>query len=267
MVIGDLAAAATTQLNVLGSGALSDSGVNTTAISTTAEQLRYLGSISSGIPSAVPSPTNANGQNVAPKNSTGQDTGAPTPPKQSPNAVPQKGQPSIAPTAATYVNGTGINKTNNDLVHICDFTINLHLQACQKTWLTITENETLRLEALSTWSAATLDPIYDQIRTTYNTLKEWYNWIKKYIDQITSFIKCMQELIQAISQAISFIASLPSEVISTLSSCISGFEKLFTDSVNGLVNGVTAGLQAASNPNYTNTATSASESAPSLPSS
>ena len=169
----------------------------------------------------------------------------PTPPQV--NDGPKKGEPSTPASSRRKVNSaTAIGKSNADLTHTCDFTIELKLKACGKTFEVISKNWATTLSMKSIWAEASTIPFFDDIRMAYDTLKGWYDQVKNYVNQIKMYVKCMKQIIQAINQVVQFLATLPANLLAQLMDCITGFISMFkqavTNTVNGLINDV-AGSQ------------------------
>lgn len=174
-------------------------------------------------PSNILDPTFVSSAPTSVKNGLVIETNPPKVPADISKTLPEKDQPSTTKYQIGQVGAnTGIGKSNEELTYVCDFTIDLKMKVCNKTFDVLTENftKTLKMKELSLELSQI--PFLQYIKTVYATLKGWYDYVMKYVNMISAFIKCIADILAGITAFIAQLATLPISLLSQAMGCLTG---------------------------------------------
>jgi hypothetical protein len=168
--------------------------------------------------------------NLAPTNADGTETQKVVP-VDSGNAA-SSGQPTTPGTAAGSLVNTTLDRMNNSLSHVCDFSLEVQKNNALRLFLVaqaknIREGVRAVMKALGfSDSTGQYQWLYDRMKDVTRALK----WLQKNVIQpIQDFEKYVVDYIQKIQQIITWILSLPAKALAILKDCLAKLYKLISN--------------------------------------
>jgi len=142
------------------------------------------------------------------------------------------GQPTTPGTAAGSLVNTTLDRMNNSLAHVCDFSLEIQKNNALKKFL-VAQAKAIRDGIRAVMRALGLSDatgqyqwLFDKLRAATRELK----WIQKNVIQpIIDFEKYVIEYIQKIQQIIAWILTLPARLLALLQDCLQKLYKLLAN--------------------------------------
>jgi len=148
------------------------------------------------------------------------------------------GEPTTPPTSREVVAGTPIEKSNNDLAHVCDFITELQKNNALKRFL-IAQAGTIRdairvvMRALGFVDVTGANQwAIDKFKTITRELKRIQ---KEIIQPIIDFEKVVIQYIKKLQDIINWILSLPAKLYALLQDCLTKLYKLIANVLNDVI--------------------------------
>lgn len=163
------------------------------------------------------------------------------------------GQPTTPNISRGVMDGTLIDKTNNQLAHVCDFVLTLQKDIALKKYMR-TVGQAIRDAIRKLLLALGIGDATGETTWAINlmkAIKRELDWFKKTILQpVLDFEKYVLAYITKMRAIIQWILSLPARFLAMLQDCLQNITKLiasiFTDSIAGFkegIGGITAGSE------------------------
>ena len=184
---------------------------------------------SSGAPEGVGFSANAKLTNST---LTENDTAKPIVPPDTPAMAPvREGEPTTPALARTII-GTGVERSNNNRVHVCDIANIIRYQIAIEKLEAYGIFTALRnaIEALTAGVAGS--PIVAQITLAIKTLRGYVKMIQKGVDFVNSVVLEIQSFIKYIQAMIAYIVSLPAQIAASLQQCLLELQAALTGALN-----------------------------------
>jgi hypothetical protein len=124
------------------------------------------------------------------------------------------------PAVAYTLNGTGIEKSDNNRAHVCDIANNIRFKNAieeLKNWEVFKAIRTA-IEAVTT--ANSPSPLVQQVTNAIKTLRQYVRMIREILDFINEVILEIAAYIAWIRSMISWILSLPAQLLELLRQCL-----------------------------------------------
>lgn len=184
---------------------------------------------SSGIPEGVGFSANAKLTNST---LTENDTAKPVVSPDTPAMAPvREGEPTT-PALARTIAGTGVERSNNNRVHVCDIANIIRYEiAIQKleSYGVFTALRTA-IEALTSGVASS--PIVSQLTLAIKTLRGYVKMIQKGVDFVNDVVLQISSYIKYVQAMIAYIASLPAQIAASLQQCLLELQAALTGALN-----------------------------------
>lgn len=185
---------------------------------------------SNGQPVAIPGPSKA------PVDASGKEINSPK--TVNPNDYPPTGGPTTPAIARGVVANTAVSKANDDLAHVCDFTLELQKNIALKQFLQAQANS-IREAIRSVKRALGLSDATGQfswVTENLQKIKQELNYIvNKITKPINDFKAIVTEYIAKIKQIVEWILSLPAKILKFLKTCLANLlnsiKNIFSDAV------------------------------------
>ena len=184
---------------------------------------------SSGAPDGVGFSANAKLTNST---LTENDTAKPIVSPDTPAMAPvREGEPTTPALARTII-GTGVERSNNNRVHVCDIANIIRYQIAIEKLEAYGIFTALRnaIEALTAGVAGS--PIVAQITLAIKTLRGYVKMIQKGVDFVNSVVLEIQSFIKYIQAMIAYIVSLPAQIAASLQQCLLELQAALTGALN-----------------------------------
>lgn len=132
----------------------------------------------------------------------------------------EPGKPQTPRLTRGIVAGTGVAKTNADVVHVCDITGPLRYSIAL-TSLKIGEAiRAIRAALEALWAGTSSSPFADEVRAVIKAIKAKLKLVQKFIKKVTDKLKVIQDVIKQLQQLIAYIKSLPARLAEMLKQCL-----------------------------------------------
>jgi len=132
----------------------------------------------------------------------------------------EPGKPQTPRLTRGIVDGTGVAKTNSDVVHVCDITGPLKYSIAF-TSLKIGEAiQAIRAVLEALWASTSSSPFADEVRAIIKAIKAKLKLVQKFIKKVTDKLKVIQDVIQQLQQLIIYINNLPTKLAAMLQQCL-----------------------------------------------
>jgi len=148
------------------------------------------------------------------------------------------GQPTTPPTSRQVVSGTPIEKSNNELAHVCDFITELQKNNLLKKFL-VAQAGAIRdairavMRALGFSDATGANQwAIDKFKTITRELKRIQ---KEIIQPVLDFEKIAVQYIKKLQDIINWILSLPAKLYALLKDCLENLYKLVKNVLNDVI--------------------------------
>lgn len=155
-----------------------------------------------------------------------------TPQVLSPADGQRTGLPVTPSTAMGMVSGTTLDKMNNSLSHVCDFSLEVQKNNALRLFL-VAQAKNIRDGIRDVMKALGLSDATGQYQWAYDALKtitRSLKWLQKNVIQpIQNFEKYVAGYILKVQEIIAWILSLPAKVLATLKDCLSKLYKLLSN--------------------------------------
>lgn len=132
----------------------------------------------------------------------------------------EPGKPARPRLSRGIVEGTGVAKTNADIVHVCDITGPLRYSIAL-TSLKIGEAiQAIRKALAALWAGTSSSPFADEVRAVIKAIKAKLKLIQRFIKKVVEKLKVIQDVIKQLQQLIAYIQSLPARLAALLKQCL-----------------------------------------------
>ena len=155
-------------------------------------------------------------------------------PAQAPEGQIQNepGKPQTPRLTRGIVAGTGVAKTNADVVHVCDITGPLRY-AIALTSLKIGEAiQAIRAALQALWAGTSSSPFADEVRAIIKAIKAKLKLVQKFIKKVVDKLKVIQDVIKQLQQLIAYIKSLPAKLAAMLRQCLAEATASLKDAIS-----------------------------------
>lgn len=144
----------------------------------------------------------------------------------------EPGKPARPRLARGIVEGTGVAKTNADVVHVCDITGPLRY-AIALTSLKIGEAiQAIRAALKALWAGTSSSPFADEVRAIIKAIKANLKLVQKFIKKVAEKLKVIQDVIKQLQQLIAYINSLPAKLAAMLKQCLAEATASLKDAIS-----------------------------------
>ena len=161
--------------------------------------------------------------------------------------APSNGQPTTPGTAAGVLTNTTLDKMNNSLAHVCDFSLEIQKNNALRKFL-VAQAKNIRDAVRAVMRALGLSDATGQYQWLFDKLKAITRELKyiqkNVIKPIMDFQKYVLEYIAKINAIIAWILTLPARLAALLADCLKKMYKLLAN----LMAAVSADLAADSGP-------------------
>jgi hypothetical protein len=161
------------------------------------------------------------------------------------NATRVPGQPSLSGTGRGVIEGSVIDKSNNNIVHVCDISLEMKRAAA---WVRLKYSELMQairngiraiLNALGLSPEGVSARFKELAQNVIRALKK----VQKFFREVSDALTIVQQFIREVNELIKWILSLPAKILALLSDCLArlqrslaiGFSELFKDASGGSV--------------------------------
>lgn len=186
-------------------------------------------------PGIVPEKTsNINQQGFGVDNSKPSASGAPSPVANTPGSPPVgvvgdvKSEPTIPRIARSEMQGTIVNKLNDDLMRACEFKLDVKKNISLKKMVKA-QSDTIRDAIRKIIRTLGLSDVTGAFSWALNEMKSLARKVdairKQLLQPIIDFQKFIGEYVQQIMELIQWIQSLPAKLLQMLNSCLSSLTK------------------------------------------
>ena len=155
-------------------------------------------------------------------------------PAQAPEGQIQNepGKPQTPRLTRGIVAGTGVAKTNADVVHVCDITGPLRYSIAL-TSLKIGEAiQAIRAALKALWAGTSSSPFADEVRAIIKAIKANLKLVQKFIKKVAEKLKVIQDVIKQLKQLIAYINSLPAKLAAMLKKCLAEATASLKDAIS-----------------------------------
>lgn len=155
------------------------------------------------------------------------------------------GNPTLPPAALSQITNTSIDKSNNNLTHVCDITGNLQYAVA---WASLQIKELVQAvknAVAALWQASVSSPFGDQIRNVIQTVQQKVSQIQQLIAKAQQVQTVITGYIQQLEQLIAYIASLPARIAQLLSGCLNSAQNSLASTIANASTITTASASAA----------------------
>ena len=144
----------------------------------------------------------------------------------------EPGKPQTPRLTRGIVEGTGIAKTNADVVHVCDITGPLRYSIAL-TSLKIGEAiQAVRAALEAIWASTSSSPFADDVRAIIKAIKAKLKLVQKFIKKVADKLKVIQDVIKQLQQLIAYINSLPAKLAAMLKQCLAEATASLKDAIS-----------------------------------
>lgn len=151
---------------------------------------------------------------------------------ETPAAKPnRKGEPTT-PKLTWSIKGTGVERSNNNRVHVCDIANALRYSIAVQKLEAYGVFTTIRTTIEGLTDAASSSPIATQIITAIKTLRGYINMIQKGIDFVNTVVLEIAGFLKYIKDMIAYIVSLPAQLMAMLKKCLDELYAAMTGALN-----------------------------------
>ena len=158
--------------------------------------------------------------------------------------APASGQPTTPGTAAGSLVNTTLDRMNNSLAHVCDFSLEIQKNNALKKFL-VAQAKSIREAVRAIMRALGLSDATGQYQWLFNKLKALtreLKWIQQNVIQpIIDFEKYVIGYIQKIQQIIAWILTLPARLLAMLQDCLQKLYKLLSNLFTAVAADLTEG--------------------------
>lgn len=179
---------------------------------------------------------------LAKTNTDGTETNAPVVTASGDAAV--TGQPTTPGVAAGSVEGTLLDKMNNSLSHVCDFSLEVQKNNALRLFLVaqaknIREGVRAVMKALGfSDSTGQYQWLFDRMKDITRALK----WLQRNVIQpVLDFEKYVVSYIKKIQEIIAWILSLPAKLLALLKNCLAKLYKLISNLMTAVASDLSEG--------------------------
>ena len=142
------------------------------------------------------------------------------------------GQPTTPGTAAGSLTNTTLDRMNNSLSHVCDFSLEVQKNNALRLFL-VAQAKNIREGVRAVMKALGLSDSTGQYQWLYDRMKEvtrGLKWLQKNVIQpILDFEKYVVGYIKKIQEIIAWILSLPAKLLVVLKDCLAKLYKLIAN--------------------------------------
>lgn len=186
---------------------------------------------------------------LAPTDKNGNEVSKPDVPLDAPGNKIQSEQPTTPGTAAGSVDGTLLDKMNNSLSHVCDFSLEVQKNNALRVFL-VAQATNIRDAVRAVMRTLGLSDATGQYQWAYSALKSitrTLKWLQQNVIQpIQLFEKYVVQYIQKIQEIIAWILSLPAKAIALLKDCLTRLYKLLANVMTAVASDLAADAGAGS---------------------
>jgi uncharacterized protein YukE len=144
----------------------------------------------------------------------------------------EPGKPARPRLARGIVEGTGVAKTNADVVHVCDITGPMRYSIAL-TSLKIGEAiRAVRAALQAIWAGTSSSPFADEVRAIIKAIKAKLKLVQKFIKKVADKLKVIQDVIKQLKQLIAYINSLPARLAAMLKQCLAEATASLKDAIS-----------------------------------
>lgn len=143
----------------------------------------------------------------------------------------QVGQPNTPPLARGVVEKTGVQKTNNEITHVCDITGPLRYNIALVSTKIKEAVQLIRTAIQTLWASVSTSPFADEVRNTIKTVKAKIDILNKIAKDISEKVKVIRDVIENLQKLIKDIANLPAKLAKLLSECLTQATASLRDAV------------------------------------
>lgn len=145
---------------------------------------------------------------------------------QSPNppagvVIEKKNEPSINPIAREIIAATGIELSNNDRAHACDFAIYVRRSMAAAKFYTSQVAVAIREGIKKLLQGLGSSPSTGGFASTIRSLAQYVKRLTKWINDINAMVDVFITYVRKIRAVIEYILSLPAQLLARFKSCLS----------------------------------------------
>ena len=155
------------------------------------------------------------------------------------------GNPTLPPAALSQITNTSIDKSNNNLTHVCDISGNLQYAIAWASLQVKELIEAVRNAVASLWASSSSSPFADEVRTVIKSIQAQVKQIQALINKAQEVQTVITQYIQKLEQLIAYIASLPARIAQLLSGCLNSAQNSLASTIANASTITTASASAA----------------------
>jgi len=155
------------------------------------------------------------------------------------NSTRIAGQPSLSSTGRGVIEGSVIDKSNNNRVHVCDISADMKRAA---SWVRLKFSELMKIiresiRALLATLGITPDGVSARFKELAQNVVRSLQKVQKFLKEVNDALFVLQDFIKQVNEMIKYILSLPAKILAMLNDCLArlyrslaiGFGELFKD--------------------------------------
>ena len=138
------------------------------------------------------------------------------------------GQPTTVPLARGVIENSSVEKTNNNLEHVCDFKKKLRFDIAKEKIMAYEFVQKAR-DFIKQFFSGITGPMSSAVQIAIRQIKEVLKMIKKAADFVTEVATAVSNFIKYCNEILAYVASLPAKLAQLLANCVKEFtEALFS---------------------------------------